>query len=156
VLQQEDASIYDDTVELGDPHASNTIPARVDRLGTLVPRTVGDGGTINFTPVLHNVSRAGSRFTKTAGNDGSNDALVYSRGVYVAFALSWRADQTDQTVTVGLDANPGSGHGQGVIDFAFRTQSDGTLDILENSTTAVVSNIDGGYSTGDLLSITYD
>lgn len=43
IVQQEDASIYDDTVELGDPHASNTIPARIDRVA-ITPRQIGEEG----------------------------------------------------------------------------------------------------------------
>jgi hypothetical protein len=40
LLQQEDASIYDDTLPLNDPLASDEIPARIDRLATFTARTI--------------------------------------------------------------------------------------------------------------------
>jgi hypothetical protein len=40
VVQQEDESLYDDTVPLLDPHANNTIPKRIDRGGVITPRGV--------------------------------------------------------------------------------------------------------------------
>jgi hypothetical protein len=43
IVQQEDVSIYDDTVALGDPHASNTIPNRIDRVA-VTPRLIGADG----------------------------------------------------------------------------------------------------------------
>jgi hypothetical protein len=38
VVQQEDVSLYDDTIPLLDPHADNSIPTRADRFGT--PRNI--------------------------------------------------------------------------------------------------------------------
>jgi hypothetical protein len=47
VLQQEHPAIYDDTLALLDPHASNEIPSRIDRYATARPRYI-DGTVINL------------------------------------------------------------------------------------------------------------
>lgn len=42
-LQQEDASIYDDSIALGDPFASDTIPTRITSYATITPRYIAHG-----------------------------------------------------------------------------------------------------------------
>ncbi len=54
VLQQEDSSLYDDTVPLNDPLASDTIPTRIDRIDT-TPRRIG-GATSDAGPITVTLS----------------------------------------------------------------------------------------------------
>jgi hypothetical protein len=52
VLQQEDVSLYDDTIPLNDPLQNNEIPLRIDRIGTLTPRLIDRVYYTQYSPYV--------------------------------------------------------------------------------------------------------
>lgn len=93
---------------------------------------------------------------RKVGGSAAYDSDVYSPDQYLnGCFVTFRADQTNADVIVGLNSDPTTDQNYTGIDYAFRCQSDGTLDIYESGT-LVVSNISGGYTTSTILTITHD
>jgi hypothetical protein len=113
----------------------------------------GANGLSNWTPILVNVSRLGSTFTKTSGGSAWNGS-VYSQEGYLACAVSFRASQTNSLVMVGLNTDPTLDNDYASIDFALYAYSDGNAYIFENGSDVLGSL--GAYTTSDQFTISYD
>lgn len=109
-----------------------------------------------WTPILANVTRSGSTFTKTGGTHGSwTDAAFYSQEGYQACFVSFRFSQTDVDVMVGLNSDPAADHNFTSLDFAIYAPGvNTTVQIYENG--ALIGNFGGAWSTSDQFTITYD
>jgi hypothetical protein len=111
---------------------------------------------LDWTPVLEGVTCEGTTFTKPGECTADAwDASVYSEEGHLACTVSFRANQTDKAVMVGLNSDPTTDHNFTSLDYAFYCQADGTLDVYVAGL-PVVSDISGGYATTDQLSISYD
>lgn len=117
VLQEENIEIYDDTVALGTAFNSDAIPARIDRLGTLTPRTlfrdvIGAGTLalkINSAIDLTTDEPGEAAIVGVAANgspDPSTDGFVYWQGLKVAVPRQSPAD-SDYTILTNLASKLG-------------------------------------------------
>jgi hypothetical protein len=119
----------------------------------VLPQQVVTPLNVGWTPILVNVSRLGSTFTKTGGTNGAWDVSVYSQEGYNACAVSWRASQTNADFMVALNSDPATDHNYTSLDFGLQCTSGGALGIYESG---VSIGAFGSYTTSDQLSITYD
>jgi hypothetical protein len=92
-LQEEDASIYDDTIPLGTPPVNNTIPDRLDRLGGLTPRYT-DGTPIDDLVASAMNKRFADDVVGSDGGTGRQIAIGPASGYLydgdaVSFSQSW-------------------------------------------------------------------
>jgi hypothetical protein len=107
IVQQEDVSLYDDTIPLNDPLASNEIPLRLDRIGSLTPRYI-DGTFLDWGPysVGYVLDPNFQRGTRTVEFGGAEDPLrVFwqeaSLGSYPQAVISSTGGITGGFVTLG-------------------------------------------------------
>ena len=115
----------------------------------------GLSGTYEWTPVVTGgVSTTNnSTFTKSTGNNNSWDGQVYSlqgfvRGVYASASSASTANR----VMFGLNTDPVTDASYSSIDYAIYFNA-GTIVIYENGSSVFTG---GGYTTSDILTITYD
>jgi hypothetical protein len=155
VFDGEKSGLVVDLVLEAGPSSLYTWAAEETAIGaspTLPQAQVPIESPLGWTPVLVNVARAGSTFTKTDGTGYT--ASVYSTERYPACVVSTRGPNTTNLgVFVGLSVTPTTNHSYETIDFMWGYDNDGVLRIYELG----VYEAFGTYSgSGDPVSIEYD
>jgi hypothetical protein len=119
-----------------------------------VPGINGTNGSTAYNLVLSSgVTRDGNAITRTTSG------FAWDRGFssverYRAAFVTFRPSQTNANVMVGLNVDASADSGFTGIDFAWYVAGDGSLQIYQSG--ALLALLPGGYSTSDVLSITYD
>jgi hypothetical protein len=118
--------------------------------------TGGISGTVFARFVARGNCQSIGDVARKVGGSSAWDSDVYSPDQYVnGCFVTFRPDQTNAHVMVGLNSDPTTDQNYSSLDYAFNCEADGTLDIYE-SNVAVVTNISGGYTTSTVLEIRYD
>jgi hypothetical protein len=147
VLQQEDASIYDDTLPLGDPHASNTIPNRLDRLGTVTPRYI-DGTSIDDAPAVNAaLSAANGIQWRQSPNDGAWSPTATTLDVVVTFYFAG--------VVIATHTIRGTRSGSNVSAATLSETGEATVETINNNGTPAVTVIVTHTASGTGLAFSF-
>jgi hypothetical protein len=118
--------------------------------------TGGVTGTSVATFVVGGNCEVEGSVARKVGGASAWDSHVYSVEKYLDGAqVTFRPDQINCDLMVGLNADPTTNQSYTSIDYAFNCESNGTLDIYESGV-VVVSNISGGYSASSILTIRHD
>jgi hypothetical protein len=93
-------------------------------------------------------------YQKTSGNNTTWDGQVYSsegysKNVHITFKVS----QTNAYLMVGLNSDPATDANYTGLDYAWYPRNDAVLEIYESN---VSRGTFGSYTTGTVLSVTYD
>ena len=93
-------------------------------------------------------------YQKTSGNNSVWDGQVYSsEGYSKNVHVTFKASQTNAYLMVGLNSDPATDASYSSLDYAWYPRADGTLEIYESN--AYIGTF-GSYTTGTVLSVTYD
>src|SRR5690606_26874656 len=159
VLQQEDSSIYDDTVPLGDPHASNTTGPRVYHIQTV--RSIGEPGppgepgapgedaiSIAITPSNGIQWRQGQDGTWSPSGTTTDITFEFIQGGEVIAEHVVRVTRSDATLTASTQSESGDatteqifGNGTSVVSIVVTHDDSGVK--AAQSVSAVQSGAEG-------------